>query len=110
MSLPYEDPREPKALGKAIVPEPARDGEHGVDCRHCRGPEEPVLFSDDHWVAVLRDFSPLLGVMLFSRDHYDSFADLPPELQAEFGPLAARIDQALLNLGDVARVHLYRWG
>lgn len=81
-----------------------------MDCRHCAGPEEPVVFADDHWTAVLRDFSPLLGVMLFSREHYDSFVDLPLELQEEFGPLTARIEQALLDLGEIARVHLYRWG
>jgi diadenosine tetraphosphate (Ap4A) HIT family hydrolase len=93
-----------------VVPEPRRDGEGGIDCRHCAGTEEPIVFSDENWIAVLRSFSPLLGVMLLTRQHYDSFTNLPANLQAEFGVLAARIDQALLDLGDVARVHLYRWG
>jgi diadenosine tetraphosphate (Ap4A) HIT family hydrolase len=101
---------EARALGPPVVPEPPRDGEHGVNCRHCASPEEPVVFSDEHWIAVLRDFSPLLGVMLFTRDHHDSFCDLSPQLQSQFGPLAGRIERALLELGDVARVHLYRWG
>ena len=40
----------------------------------------------------------------------DSFADLPEELAADFGRVCARVERAILSLGDVARVHLYRWG
>jgi hypothetical protein len=40
----------------------------------------------------------------------DSFADLPSGLAASFGALAGRIEKAILELGDVGRVHLYRWG
>ena len=36
--------------------------------------------------------------------------DLPEELQADFGRVAARVERAILSLGDIARVHLYRWG
>ena len=37
-------------------------------------------------------------------------ADLPDELAADFGRVAARVERAILSLGDVGRVHLYRWG
>ena len=47
---------------------------------------------------------------LASRVHVDSFADLPEELAGDFGRVAARVERAILGLGDVARVHLYRWG
>jgi hypothetical protein len=40
----------------------------------------------------------------------DSFLDLPPGLAAGFGGLAGRIEKAILALGDIGRVHLYRWG
>ena len=50
------------------------------------------------------------AVWLASRVHVDSFADLPDELQADFGRVAARVERAILSLGDIARVHLYRWG
>jgi hypothetical protein len=33
-----------------------------------------------------------------------------PSLAAEYGGLACRIERALLSLGDIARVHVYRWG
>ena len=31
-------------------------------------------------------------------------------LAADFGRVAARVERAILSLGDVGRVHLYRWG
>jgi diadenosine tetraphosphate (Ap4A) HIT family hydrolase len=49
-------------------------------------------------------------VWLTTRVHVDSFLDLPPDLAAGFGVLAGRIEKAILGLGDVGRVHLYRWG
>jgi diadenosine tetraphosphate (Ap4A) HIT family hydrolase len=49
-------------------------------------------------------------VWLASRVHVDSFADLPEQLAAEFGSVVARVERAILSLGDVGRVHLYRWG
>lgn len=45
-----------------------------------------------------------------SRVHVDSFSDLPEELASDFGRVVARVERAILSLGDVGRVHLYRWG
>ena len=45
-----------------------------------------------------------------SRQHVDSFRDLAPEAAASFGALCGRVEDAILGLGDVGRVHLYRWG
>jgi len=50
------------------------------------------------------------AVWLASRVHADSFADLPAHVAATFGPIAARVERAILSTGNVARVHLYRWG
>jgi diadenosine tetraphosphate (Ap4A) HIT family hydrolase len=49
-------------------------------------------------------------VWLASRAHVDSFCDLPESLACDFGRVASRVERAILSLGDVARVHLYRWG
>ena len=49
-------------------------------------------------------------VLLETRDHYDSFADMPDDLLAELGPLTARIERAILGLGGIARVHVLRYG
>jgi diadenosine tetraphosphate (Ap4A) HIT family hydrolase len=49
-------------------------------------------------------------VWLASRLHVDSFMDLPDAAAADFGRVAGRVERAILSLGNVARVHLYRWG
>jgi hypothetical protein len=33
-----------------------------------------------------------------------------PRPAADFGRVASRVERAILSLGDVGRVHLYRWG
>jgi len=33
-----------------------------------------------------------------------------PEAASDFGGVAAKVELGILSLGDVARVHLYRWG
>jgi hypothetical protein len=35
---------------------------------------------------------------------------MPEQLTSEFGPLCARIERAILGLGNIGRVHLYRSG
>src|SRR5438105_14675040 len=50
------------------------------------------------------------GMLLLSKAHVDTLSEMPPERQREFGPIAAWIEHAIMNLGRVARVHLYRWG
>ena len=49
-------------------------------------------------------------VWLATREHVDSFVDLPDALAADFGRIVARVERAILSLGGVARVHLYRYG
>jgi diadenosine tetraphosphate (Ap4A) HIT family hydrolase len=50
------------------------------------------------------------AVWIASREHVDSFSDLPEHLAADFGLVVARAERAILSLGDVGRVHVYRWG
>jgi diadenosine tetraphosphate (Ap4A) HIT family hydrolase len=69
------------------------------------------VWSSDHFTLHPPVGGSLLGtVWIASREHVDSFSDLSPEAAAEFGPLVARVERAILSLGDVGRVHLYRWG
>jgi diadenosine tetraphosphate (Ap4A) HIT family hydrolase len=113
-----DDPRFPftgdvrvKALVDPVVPEPARNGAGGADCRQCSQPDSVYVWTDEHW--RLRGYrpTPYLGVVLLeARAHLDSFLDLPPARLAELGPLTARIERALLGLGGFGRVHVYRWG
>jgi diadenosine tetraphosphate (Ap4A) HIT family hydrolase len=50
------------------------------------------------------------AVWLAAREHVDSFSDLSPEAAATFASVVANVERAIVALGDVGRVHLYRWG
>ncbi len=112
MVLPYLDPLVPRPLGPRVVPEPPRRGEPGGEpCGICEGGATDAVWSDERFTLHPPVGGSLPGtVWLASREHADSFKDLSPETAAAFGPLAARIERAILGLGDVARVHVSRWG
>jgi len=69
------------------------------------------VWYDESWTLHPPVGGSLPGtVWLASRLHVDSFSDLPEALACDFGRVAGRVEKAILSLGDVARVHLYRWG
>jgi diadenosine tetraphosphate (Ap4A) HIT family hydrolase len=112
MQLPYLEPLVPREPGERQIPEPPRRGEPGgPPCGICTGEATQTLWSDEHWTLHAPVGGSLPGtVWLASRVHADSFADLPDEVAQSFGGVVARAERAILSLGDVARVHLYRWG
>lgn len=95
-----------------VADEAPREGEPGgPSCHYCQVSDTEALWANPHWRALPRHWSPLPGgVLLVSTAHVDTLAQLPPERQAEFGPIAAAIETAIMALGAAARVHLYRWG
>ena len=112
MRLPYEEPLGPLQPGPSVIPEPHRRGEPGGEpCGICGGEATGAVWSDDTWTLHPPVGGSLPGtVWLASRAHVDSFADLPEDAAADFGTVAARVERAILGLGGIARVHLYRWG
>lgn len=115
MTLPFEEPLTRKTPGPRVIPEPPRPGDPGgPPCRICSDHnerDEHEIWRDEHWVLRVPAQTSLPGtVWLATWDHHDSFADLPADLAAEYGALAGRIERAILSLGDVGRVHVYRWG
>jgi hypothetical protein len=110
--FPFEGDVRVKALLPPEVPEPTRVGVDPQECPTCAKPDVDYLWADEHW--RLRPYAepcPVAGIVLLeTRDHHDSYADLPAELLAELGPLTARIERVLLAPGDVARVHVARYG
>jgi diadenosine tetraphosphate (Ap4A) HIT family hydrolase len=118
MTLPYAEPLTRVELQPRVIPEPPRVGEPGGDpCGLCEWfdhqteSEHSPIWSNDDWVLCRATEVTIPGVVwLASRQHHDSFADLPDETAASYGPVVARIERAILGLGDIARVHVYRWG
>jgi diadenosine tetraphosphate (Ap4A) HIT family hydrolase len=124
MTLPYAEPLIRLEPQPRVIPEPPRVGEPGGDpCGLCswlsgldeaatsRDPEDEPLWYDDDWALCRATGVTIPGVVwLTSRAHHDSFADLPDSLARSYGPMVARVERAILALGDIARVHVYRWG
>jgi diadenosine tetraphosphate (Ap4A) HIT family hydrolase len=112
MTVPYEEPLTPREPGPRTIPEPPRRGEPGgPPCAICEGATTSALWSDERWTLHAPVGGSLPGsVWLASKVHADSFSDLPTDVADTFGPVAARVERAILSLGDVGRVHLYRWG
>jgi diadenosine tetraphosphate (Ap4A) HIT family hydrolase len=112
MSFPYEEPLVLREPAERQIPEPPRRGEAGgPPCAICGGKTTSAVWSDDDWTLHSPVGGSLPGsVWLASREHFDSFADMPEQLAASFASDVARVERAILSLGDVGRVHLYRWG
>ena len=112
MTMPYQEPLVAKAPGERVIPEPPRRGEPGGEpCGICGGASTAALWSDDLWTLHAPVNGSLPGtVWLASKEHFDSFADMPASQAADFGRVVGRVERAILSLGDVGRVHLYRWG
>jgi diadenosine tetraphosphate (Ap4A) HIT family hydrolase len=112
MTMPYQEPLTPRAPGERVIPEPPRRGEPGGEpCGICEGNVTAALWHDDLWTLHAPVGGSLPGaVWLASREHFDSFADMPPRYAADFGRVVGRVERSVLSLGDVGRVHLYRWG
>lgn len=112
MELPYLEPLTIRPLAERVIPEPPRRGEPGGEpCGLCGGGATGAVWGNDHFTLHPPIQGSLAGaVWLASREHVDSFKDLSPEAAAAFGPTIARVEEAILGLGGVGRVHLYRWG
>ena len=110
--FPFEGDVRVKALEPVQVPEPDRSALTAETCGACAAPDDAYLWVDERW--RLRGYgepTAVAGIVLLEpRTHHDSYADLPEPLLTELGPLTARVERALLSLGDVARVHVARYG
>jgi diadenosine tetraphosphate (Ap4A) HIT family hydrolase len=70
-----------------------------------------AVWSDEHWTLHPPVGGSLPGaVWIASKAHFDSFGDMPAEVASSFASVIGRAERAILSLGQVGRVHLYRWG
>ncbi len=113
MTLPYAEPLTVIDPADLVVPEPPRRGEEGGEpCFPCSADSDSnLIWSDQTWTLHNPGQTGLPGsVWLASRAHFDSFADMPADVATTFGGVCGRVERAVLALGDVGRVHVYRWG
>jgi len=108
--FPFEGEVRVKQLLPRQVPEPDRTGLTPKTCSACAASDAAYIWTDEHWrLRGMGEPSPVPGIVLLEpREHHDSYVDLPPERLAELGPLTARIERALLSLGD-GGAHLHQW-
>ena len=110
--FPFEpDGLRVRPLEPPVVPEPPRGGEGGNPCRRCADPEANVVWSDERWTLVAWD-EPLglpFAAALMPKAHLD-LGDLDERHAAELGVLTVRVERAVRGLGDIGRVHVYKWG
>jgi hypothetical protein len=100
-----------KPLEPPVLPEPPRHGEQESECSRCAKGDADAVWSDDRWLLSAMD-EPLgvpVGVLLEPRAHLD-LGDVDDKIAAEMGVLIVRIERAIMGLGNIARVHLNRWG
>ncbi len=100
-----------KPLDDKVIPEPDRAGLDEATCSACQRADDTFVWTDHDWRLSAYLPTQIPGIVLLqTRAHYDSFTDLPQDLLADVGPMTARVERVLLGLGDVARVHVNRWG
>jgi|SRR4051794_5550886 len=107
---PFEGDVRPKPL-EPPTPEPAIQGQGGIDCAACTKPDSAYVWTDDHWRLMAWEPSGLPAIMLLEpREHHAGPGDLPEHLAREQGVMLGRVERAVLSVGGVARVHIGRWG
>jgi diadenosine tetraphosphate (Ap4A) HIT family hydrolase len=109
--FPFEGDIAVKPLEPPVIPEPERQALTPESCMSCQKADDEYVWTDERWRLVPFAPTQVRGIVLLeTRDHRDSFTDLGPDLLADLGPMTARIERVLLDLGEVARVHVCRWG
>ncbi|HET7902744.1 MAG TPA: hypothetical protein VFL59_16285, partial [Candidatus Nanopelagicales bacterium] len=94
----------------AVLPEPPRRGDDGVDCGSCAAGTTGAVWYDDRW-KVVAPAEPLAipAVLRCPIAHHD-LDTLDVGLAREMGFASWRVERALRALGGVGRVHVNRWG
>ncbi len=110
-TCPFDPPRHARRLRPTVDGEPPRTGEGGTVCAGCAVADEDTIWTNEFWRLRSKERTSIPGTaILETREHVDSFADLSPVHLTEFGPLVAAVEGCLLDLGDISRVHVTRWG
>src|ERR1700691_3117138 len=99
MTLPYNEPLTVRSLDEPVIPEPPRRGEPGGEpCGICSGFAASAVWSNANWSLHPPVGGSLLGaVWLASREHVDSFKDLPETVSSEVGRVIYNVARGILS-------------
>ena len=113
MSLPYAEPLSRASPAARQIPEPPRRGEPGgPPCAICSGGDDERALVGRATGRCTHRSAAACPARSGSRAASTSTRSptCPSTLAADFARVVARAERAILALGDVGRVHLYRWG
>jgi diadenosine tetraphosphate (Ap4A) HIT family hydrolase len=110
-TFPFEGDIRVRALQPPVAEERPRFGAGGVDCRRCERGDEGAIWKDERWRLVPLDKPSGLPVIIIleTREHLD-LPDLSEEMASDLGRLIVRVEAAVRSVGEIARVHVCRWG
>lgn len=111
-TFPFEGEMRPRPLEPPTEIDRPRIGAGGVDCWTCNAKDEDFLWTNEHWKLSVGNMPPSIPMiaLLHPREHYAEPGDVPDDLAADFGVVVARIERAIRSIGEIARVHVCRWG
>jgi len=107
-TFPFEGSLQVKRLDAAVIPEPARQGEGGVDCPPCTVSGRAV-WTDGQWKLKALRPDGVLALLLEPLAHLD-LTDLDATQAARLGVLTVAVARAVEALPGVGRVHVNRYG
>lgn len=114
--FPFEGEMRVREIQPRLDEERLRNGDPGGDpCFRCEGDgrDNVPVWTNDRWAVRRLTFdgqsAPFPAYMLETIEHID-IDDLTEDLAAELGVLTLRMNNAILALDTVGRVHFNRWG
>ena len=101
MTWPFSGEIGIRELAPLADEEPERAGTDPANCRTCHRDDSDFIWTDDRWRLGPLGEGPFPGsLMLFPRDHVSDLTELPIETLASFGLVLARIERALMRIGE----------
>lgn len=114
--FPFDGDLHVRKIEPYLDEERVRNGDPGGEpCFRCDGKQDDggPIWSNENWAVRPITFngrsSPFPAYMLETVAHID-IDGLTEDMAAEMGVLSLRLNNAILSLGDIGRVHLNRWG
>ena len=92
MTFPYQEPLVLREPAERVIPEPPRRGEPGGEpCGICAKRTTGAVWSDENWTLHPPVGGSLPGaIWIASREHFDSFSDMPEEIASITTYLASK--------------------